>query len=256
MQAEVHAPPEWQRIDFISDLHLGADTPETFAAWAAYLQGTPAEAVFILGDLFEVWVGDDARLDGFDARCAEVLTAAARQRHISFMVGNRDFLVGQQMLDACGVTALADPCLLTAFGQRVLLTHGDALCLADTEYQAFRSLVRSAAWQTDFLSKSLEARRRFARDVRNQSEMRKKDQPSPASWVDIDTPAALDWLRHANAPTLIHGHTHRPATEPLGGGCVRHVLSDWDLDHPPLRSEVLRLSASGLTRLSLADALT
>jgi UDP-2,3-diacylglucosamine hydrolase len=255
MQAEVHAPPAWRRIDFISDLHLGADTPQTFDAWAAYLQGTPAEAVFILGDLFEVWVGDDARLDGFEARCAEVLATAARQRHIAFMVGNRDFLVGSRMLEACGVTALADPCLLTAFGQRVLLTHGDALCLADTEYQAFRSLVRSAAWQSDFLSKSLEARRRFARDVRNQSEMRKKGQPSPANWVDIDSPAALDWLQRSNAPTLIHGHTHRPATEALGVGHVRYVLSDWDLDHPPLRAEVLRLSAEGLARLALNEAL-
>ncbi len=254
MQAEVNALPAWRCIDFISDLHLGADTPETFAAWAAYLQGTLADAVFILGDLFEVWVGDDARLDGFEARCAEVLTKAAQQRHIGFMVGNRDFLVGTRMLSACGVTALADPCVLTALGQRLLLTHGDALCLADTEYQAFRTLVRSAAWQTDFLSKSLEARRRFARDVRNQSEMRKKGQPSPASWVDIDTPAALDWLRQANARTLIHGHTHRPATETLGDGCVRLVLSDWDLDHPPLRAEVLRLSAAGLARLSLDEA--
>lgn len=254
MQAEVNALPAWRCIDFISDLHLGADTPETFAAWAAYLQGTLADAVFILGDLFEVWVGDDARLDGFESRCAEVLTKAAQQRHIGFMVGNRDFLVGTRMLSACGVTALADPCVLTALGQRLLLTHGDALCLADTEYQAFRTLVRSAAWQTDFLSKSLEARRRFARDVRNQSEMRKKGQPSPASWVDIDTPAALDWLRQANARTLIHGHTHRPATETLGDGCVRLVLSDWDLDHPPLRAEVLRLSAAGLARLSLDEA--
>jgi UDP-2,3-diacylglucosamine hydrolase len=255
MQAEVHAPPAWQRIDFISDLHLSADTPETFAAWAAYLQGTPAEAVLILGDLFEVWVGDDARLDGFDARCTEVLSVAARQRHIGFMVGNRDFLVGMRMLNACGAVALADPCVLNAFGQRVLLTHGDALCLADTEYQAFRSLVRSAAWQTDFLSKSLEARRRFARDVRNQSEMRKKDQPFPADWVDIDNPAALEWLHRAKSQTLIHGHTHRPATEPLGDGCVRHVLSDWDLDQPSMRAEVLRLSSAGLARLSLADAL-
>ncbi len=255
MQAEVHAPLAWRCIDFISDLHLGADTPETFDAWAAYLQGTPAEAVFILGDLFEVWVGDDARVDGFEARCTEVLATATRQRHIAFMVGNRDFLVGTRMLSACGVTALADPCVVIAFGQRVLLTHGDALCLADTEYQAFRVLVRSAAWQTDFLSKSLEARRRFARDVRNQSEMRRKGPPSPAGWVDIDTPAALEWLHQANSTTLIHGHTHRPSTEPLGDGCVRHVLSDWDLDHPPVRAEVLRLSASGQARLSLADAL-
>ncbi len=255
MPAEVHAPPAWRCIDFIADLHLGADTPETFAAWAGYLLGTPAEAVFILGDLFEVWVGDDARFEGFEARCTDMLTTAALQRHIGFMVGNRDFLVGGEMLSACGVSALADPCVLIAFGQRLLLTHGDALCIADTEYQKFRTLVRSTAWQADFLAQPLDARRRFARDVRNQSEMRKKGLPSSADWVDIDAPSAIDWLREAQASTLIHGHTHRPATEPIGAGCVRHVLSDWDLDHRPKRAEVLRLSAAGLARLSVSDAL-
>lgn len=255
MQAEVHAPPAWRCIDFISDLHLGADTPETFTAWAEYLLNTPADAVFILGDLFEVWVGDDARFEGFEARCAQVLTAAAQRRHIGFMVGNRDFLVGTQMLNACGVAALADPCVLSAFGRRVLLTHGDALCLADLDYQKFRTLVRSTAWQTDFLSQTLDARRRFAREVRTHSEMRKKGLPSPADWADIATPTAIEWLREAQSSTLIHGHTHRPATEPLGAGCTRHVLSDWDLDHPPQRAEVLRLSASGLARMSVSDAL-
>jgi UDP-2,3-diacylglucosamine hydrolase len=252
---EVHAAPEWRCIDFISDLHLGADTPRTFDAWAGYLRGTAADAVFILGDLFEVWVGDDARFDGFEARCAEVLAAATQQRSVAFMLGNRDFLVGPAMLRSCGMTGLPDPCVLTAFDQRILLTHGDALCLADTEYQTFRTMVRSAAWQADFLAQPLEARRRYARDVRTQSEMRKKGQPSPAHWVDIDAPTAIGWLRGANTTTLIHGHTHRPATEHLSSDCVRHVLSDWDLDHAPHRAEVLRLSDAGLQRLTLHEAL-
>ena len=256
MQAEVHAPPSWRCIDFISDLHLAANTPLTFEAWASYLNRTPADAVFILGDLFEVWVGDDARFDGFDARCAEVLATAARTRSLFFMVGNRDFLVGADMLNACGVSALADPCVLTAFGQRVLLTHGDALCLADTDYQKFRTMVRSTAWQAQFLAQPLEARRQFARDVRNQSEMRKKELPSRADWVDIDPAMAIEWLDEANTPTLIHGHTHRPATEALGMGHVRHVLSDWDLDDAPQRAEVLRLTADGLARLPLHQALS
>jgi UDP-2,3-diacylglucosamine hydrolase len=254
MQVEVKAPPGWRCIDFISDLHLAANTPLTFEAWAGYLQSTPADAVFILGDLFEVWVGDDARFEGFDARCAEVLTAASTTHRLFFMVGNRDFLVGADMLNACGVSALADPCVLGAFDQRVLLTHGDALCIDDTEYQKFRAMVRSEAWQAQFLSQPLEARRQFARDVRHQSEMRKKDLPSPADWADIDPAMATEWLREANTATLIHGHTHRPATESLGKGCVRHVLSDWDLDHPPQRAEVLRLTASGLARLPLHQA--
>jgi UDP-2,3-diacylglucosamine hydrolase len=247
--AELHAQPAWRCIDFISDLHLGADTPRTFDAWASYMRGTAADAVLILVDLFEVWVGDDTRLDGFEARCAEVLAEAAQRCQVGFMVGNRDFLLGPTMLLACGVAGLSDPCLLEAFGRRLLLTHGDALCLSDTDYQQFRALVRSEPWQADFLAQPLEARRRFARDVRNQSEMRKKDMPSPASWADIDGSTAVEWLLQADATTLIHGHTHRPATEPLGSGCVRHVLSDWDLDHQPNRAEVLRLTADGIARL-------
>lgn len=255
MQAEVHAPPRWRSIDFISDLHLAADTPHTFEAWAGYLLGTPADAVFILGDLFEVWVGDDARFEGFEARCTEVLTQAAQHRALHFMVGNRDFLLGEEMLRACGITALADPCVLSAFDQRWLLSHGDELCVDDTEYQKFRAMVRRPEWQANFLSQPLEARQHFAREARTQSEARKKDLPSPADWADIDPTMAIEWLRRSNSTTLIHGHTHRPATEPLGSGCMRHVLSDWDLEHPPHRAEVLRLTAGGIARLPFRDAL-
>jgi UDP-2,3-diacylglucosamine hydrolase len=252
---EVHADATWRRIDFISDLHLSADTPRTFEAWAGYMRQTPADAVFILGDLFEVWVGDDARFEGFEASCAEVLRDAAALRYTAFMVGNRDFLVGGELLQACGVAALPDPTLLVALGQRVLLTHGDALCLADTEYQQFRAMVRSPAWQGRFLAQPLEARRDYARQVRQQSEARKRDLSAPQDWADVDVASALDWLRAAGSPTLVHGHTHRPATQALSDSCTRHVLSDWELDHSPHRAEVLRLSSAGFTRLPLVDAL-
>lgn len=252
---EVHAPPEWRRIDFISDLHLSADTPRTFEAWASYMRGTPADAVFILGDLFEVWVGDDSRFEGFEALCAQVLTDTATQRSVSFIVGNRDFLVGSELLAACGVTRLSDPTLLVAFGQRLLLTHGDALCLADTEYQKFRAMVRSKSWQDGFLAQPLNARREYARQVRQQSEARKRGMGSPMEWADADVPTALAWLDAASSRTLVHGHTHRPGTEPLRENATRHVLSDWDLDHPPHRAEVLRLDACGLHRLALAEAM-
>jgi len=256
MQAEVNAPPGWQSIDFISDLHLAADTPRTFEAWADYMRRTTAGAVFILGDLFEVWVGDDTRIEGFEARCAKVLTEATQQRSVFFMVGNRDFLVGAEMLEACGVTALADPCLLSAFGQRVVLTHGDELCVADVEYQKFRAMVRNPAWQAKALAQPLEVRRHMAREARSQSEMRKHGTTSPADWVDIDPVMATAWLHDRNAPTLIHGHTHRPASEPIGASGTRHVLSDWDMDHSPYRAEVFRFTAAGLARLSLHHALT
>jgi UDP-2,3-diacylglucosamine hydrolase len=133
--AEFVAPPAWTCIDFVSDLHLAADMPQTFEAFAAYLRSTSADAVFILGDLFDAWVGDDARHEGFEAQCTALLAAAAQRRPLAFMVGNRDFLAGAAWVQACGMTALADPTLLVACGQRLLLTHGDALCLADMEYQ-------------------------------------------------------------------------------------------------------------------------
>lgn len=252
---ELHADAAWHRIDFISDLHLSADTPRTYAAWAGYLRETPADAVLMLGDLFEVWVGDDARFEGFEAECAAVLREASAKRYLAFMAGNRDFLVGDTMLQACGAHRLADPTLLAAFGQRVLLTHGDALCLADTEYQQFRAMVRSPVWQQQFLSQPLAARREYARQVRQQSEARKKTHASPEEWADADVPEALRWLESAASTTLLHGHTHRPASEPFGASAERHVLSDWELDHAPHRAEVLSLTAAGFQRLPLAQAL-
>jgi UDP-2,3-diacylglucosamine hydrolase len=246
---EMAAPAAWRAIDFISDLHLAADMPLTFAAWAGYMARTRADAVFILGDLFEVWAGDDGRDDEFERGCVEVLARAAGERAIGFMAGNRDFLVGTSMLDACGLFALPDPSVLVAFGERVLLTHGDALCLSDVAYQQFRSQVRSATWRADFLARPLDERRALARRLRDGSEQRKR-QMAAHDWPDIDAAAALRWMDAARARTLIHGHTHRPASGPIAPGRVRHVLSDWDLDRPPARAEVLRLDAGGLRRLS------
>lgn len=249
------APPTWRTLDFISDLHLAEDTPRGFEAWSAYLRGTTADAVFILGDQFEVWVGDDARTHGFEARCGAVLAEASARRSVSFMVGNRDFLVGPAMLQACRVTPLTDPTVLTAFGERVLLSHGDELCVADTAYQAFRAQVRGSAWQSDFLARPLDERRTIARHMREQSEQRKRTQAVEA-WVDVDAPSALRWMRAARTPTLIHGHTHRPNSEVLAPGLVRHVLSDWELDHGPApRAEVLRWQRSGFMRITPTAAL-
>ena len=242
------APNDWQAIDFISDLHLAADTPRGFDAWASYMGATRADAVFVLGDLFEVWVGDDSRHEGFEARCAEVLSLTAAVRSVAFMVGNRDFLVGAEMLSACNVTALSDPTVVTAFGERLLLTHGDALCLADTDYQKFRAMVRSPAWQASVLARPLAERRALAREVRHESE-RRHGAMLP-EWLDLDPVASVEWMRAADAPVLVHGHTHRPADQVLQPDCTRHVLSDWDLDHAtPARAEVLRWTRDGLRRI-------
>lgn len=263
MMAPTHAPAlptfalleanaAWQCIEFVSDLHLSEQQPRTVEAWADYLQGSQADAIYILGDLFEVWVGDDARQPGrFEHRAAEILAAAARRRTIGFMAGNRDFLVGRDVLAACGVQALADPTLLSAWGRRVLLTHGDELCLADTAYQAFRRQVRSPAWQTEFLARPLAERERLARQMRDASEANKR-QATMANWADVDAAAALAWMRGAGSHDLVHGHTHRPGSQALAAGDTRHVLSDWDCDGGPARAQVLRLTRDGFSRVDLA----
>ncbi len=248
------APASWQAIDFISDLHLDVQHPQTFEAWRRHLLNTPADAVFLLGDIFEAWVGDDARTSGFEQRCAETLKAASAQRFVAFMAGNRDFLVGPALLDECGVRHLSDPTLLQAWEHTALLTHGDALCLADADYQRFRAMVRQPEWQQDFLSRPLAERRAIARQLRDASQAKQADMPAE-EWADVDAGAAVAWLKQAGTAQMVHGHTHRPGTSELAPGVIRHVLSDWDLDVPMPRAEVLRLTRAGFERLTSEQAL-
>ncbi len=255
--ATLNAPSHWRSIECVSDLHLkSADSP-TFVAFERYLQRSSADALLILGDLFEAWVGDDAIADPFEQRCLALLQRAAQTRFVGFMRGNRDFLVGQDFLDACCATALHDPCVLTAFGQRFVLTHGDAWCLADTAYQNYRAQVRSSAWQTAVLSQPLAVRRELAARIRATSEAQRAHpheaahthhSHAPETWADIDRPTAIAQLQSAHAHTLIHGHTHQPTHEALATRLDRWVLSDWDLNAHPPRADVLRLSASGVQR--------
>ncbi len=246
--AELSAPPNWLLVDFISDLHLEAAEPATFSAWQHYMQTTPADALFILGDLFEVWVGDDVLQEHcFEHQCVQVIKQTAARLPTFFMHGNRDFLVGNDMMSACNTTLLSDPTALSFNSQRWLLSHGDALCIDDAPYMAFRQQVRSADWQQTFLAKPLAERLAIARGLRQQSEAQKR---SAAANADVDAKAAQQLLLSANASTLIHGHTHKPAAHDLGGGLQRVVLNDWDAQATPPRAEVLRLSGAGLQRIS------
>ena len=240
------APETWRTVDFISDLHLQEKETATFEVWQAYMQNTTADAVFILGDLFEVWVGDDAaEQHAFLQGCATVLKACALKRQVAFMRGNRDFLVGSAFLHACHVLDLQDPTVLQFASQKWLLSHGDAGCLGDTDYQAFRQMVRQQRWQEDFLAKSLTERERIARQLRAQSEMLKKD--SSAVYADVADEWSSQLLQQAGATCLIHGHTHRPALHSLGQNppMQRYVLSDWDAACAKPRAEVLRWHANG-----------
>ena len=257
----LQAPVHWRRVDFISDLHLQPGDHANFAAWRDFMRATRADAVFILGDLFEVWVGDDvldvvgdAEADsdpgaGFAMRCAHVIQAASQRLAVYFMHGNRDFLLGPVCAKACGMTLLEDPTVLAFSGQRWLLSHGDALCLKDTDYMQFRDQVRDAQWQQAFLAKPLAERQSIGRDIRMQSEGRKRraglnDATMANLNIDLDVEATRKWLHAAEAPTLIHGHTHKPAEHDLGNGQRRIVLSDWDASASPARACVLRLIAA------------
>jgi UDP-2,3-diacylglucosamine hydrolase len=248
---EYALPVHWQAVDFISDLHLCEAMPRTFAAWESYLMATRADAVFILGDLFEVWVGDDARTRPFEARCVDVLAEAASRRQVALMVGNRDFLIGSAMLKACGILGLPDPTVLAAWGQRVLLSHGDALCLGDLPYQAFRSEVRTRQWQGSFLQRPLPERLKLAASMRGASQARQRFDGMKDA--DVDAAEAVRWMHAMGTAELVHGHTHRPGSNTLAPGFKRHVLSDWDLDTGQ-RAQVLRLSRDGFVRLAPAAA--
>jgi len=243
------APPDWRMVDFLSDVHLDASELATFNAWADHLNTTPADALFILGDLFEVWIGDDTQ-DPFHLQCMELLRATAKRIPVFFMCGNRDFLVGQKWLLLTGVQGLQDPTVLELAHQKILLSHGDALCIGDTNYIAFRALVRSSAWQHTFLAKPLSERQHIAKDLRAQSKARQQTQ---TDYVDVDASTARMWLEEYDCKLLLHGHTHRPATHDLGNGLSRMVLSDWQADATPPRLEVLRWTRElqQLTRVTL-----
>jgi UDP-2,3-diacylglucosamine hydrolase len=245
---EFRAPAHWQAIDLLSDLHLAENTPQVFEAWAGHMRHTRADAVFILGDLFEVWIGDDMAERGFEARCVEVLSDAAARVTVAFMPGNRDFLVGDALLAKSGVLRLADPTVVAAFGERVVVSHGDALCVDDLTYQRYRAVVRRPSLQRAFAALPLTARRAIGKAMRRRSG-RRAPRPS-GGFIDVDAVEAMAVLRRADAPTLVHGHTHAPARHELDPGFARHVLSDWELDgsNAP-RAEILRWSARGFERI-------
>lgn len=239
----LEAPPTWRRLAFISDLHLGPDTAATQAALAAWLEREPADALFILGDLFEAWVGDDASGLAYAKRLAESLRSFARPTF--FQHGNRDFL----LREFAGLQLLDEQCVLQAFGQRVLLAHGDAQCLDDAPYQAFRSQVRNPNWQDAFLTRPLAERLHMAAQMRDasqraQGEARGKGLP----FADPDTQACRTLLQSSHCELMVHGHTHRPGHYPLGDAFSRLVLSDWDFESSPPRGDCLIWTESGWQR--------
>lgn len=248
------APAYWQSVDFAADLHLQQDDA-TWQGFARYLQHTSADAVFLLGDILELWAGDDALQHpdhDFERLLTQTLRAVSQHKALYFMPGNRDFLVGAEFCTAAGLTLLHDPCVLqlpaTTPGQpdqRILLSHGDALCIADTAYMQFRQQVRNPAWQQTFLQQPLEQRLALARQLRQQSSLR-KNALGVEGYADVDEQTAEQWLQKHHCTQLIHGHTHKPDDHVLpspDGQPARHrkVLSDWDLQASPPRGDILNI---------------
>jgi UDP-2,3-diacylglucosamine hydrolase len=233
--SRVEAAPTWQQVDFISDVHLDVHDQDTFLAWSDYMAHTQAHALFILGDLFEVWVGDDTQ-DPFALQCLSVIQRTSQRLPVYFICGNRDFLLGAHALQAAGMQGLHDPTVLSLGKQRMLLSHGDSLCLGDHDYLAFRSQVRQPAWQAQFLAQPLAQRQATGQAMRAQSEARKR---THTDYADVDTPAARAWLQATHSSLLLHGHTHQPAVHDLGDGLQRWVLSDWHASGTAPRLEMV-----------------
>jgi UDP-2,3-diacylglucosamine hydrolase len=251
---QLQASDAWDRVLLVSDLHLHAGDPATAQTWHEQLLHSDASALIVLGDYFDLWVGDDllspkAGLSEADQvavsfwqMCARQLRTATELRPIYWMVGNRDFLVGEAFAQATGVQLLTDPCCLQWGEQRWLLSHGDAWCSSDTAYQAFRQTVRSPAWQQTFLSLPLSERLAQGRAMRERSQAHQQQQRVHTDVVPAEVLAAMT---NAQASNVIHGHTHQGRSFALGQG-MRHVLSDWDATAHPPRTAGLWVSAQGV----------
>lgn len=216
---------------FISDLHLCPSRPATTAAFFDFLAG-PArqtDALYILGDLFEYWLGDDDLSAPFNTSVAQALAALSDHGvAVYFMAGNRDFLLGAHFAARAGLSLLNDPCRIILAGTPTLLLHGDSLCTDDAAYQAFRRQARDPAWQSHFLSQPLASRQAQAQALRRQSEAAKGEKM--AAIMDVNTDAVTQAFRQQDCVRIIHGHTHRPAQQLIevdGRPCERWVLADW-----------------------------
>jgi len=215
---------------FISDLHLAPARPDITAAFEAFLRGPALEgdSLYILGDLFEYWAGDDDLDDPFNARVVAALARCGVQVPVLFMHGNRDFLAGERFAAAAGLRLVADPLVAQIGGRRTLIMHGDTLCTDDLEYQRFREEVRSPAWARAFLALPLDERKRHIEQLRERSEAQKR--VKPMTIMDVNPAAVEAALRTHGCERLIHGHTHRPGRHSLvvdGRPCERLVLGDW-----------------------------
>ena len=231
---------------FVSDLHLDPARPEITALFLRFLQreAASADALYILGDLFEAWVGDDDPSSTGQQVADGLRRLADAGVPVYFVHGNRDFLVGQDYARRAGLCILPDPAVVSLYGEPVLLMHGDLLCTDDHAYQAFRAQTRDPRWQAQFLAQPLQARVAFAAQARAASKARYGELVSSgmAETVgDVSAATVQTWFQRYGVQRMIHGHTHRPAIHDEGAGNTRIVLGDWYE-----QGSVLRVEPSGM----------
>lgn len=232
---------------FIADLHLDPARPEALACCERFLrEEAPAAAgLYILGDLFEAWIGDDDPAPAFEGVFAALRALAEAGIPVRVLHGNRDFLLGPGFEARTGARLLPDPWVGELAGRRVLLTHGDALCTDDIEYQAFRRQVRDPEYRRAFLDRPLAERRRIAAAMR--AESRRRTAGKPEAIMDVNPGEVVSWMRRHGVRLMIHGHTHRPAIHRFeldGAEAVRAVVGDWYE-----QGSALRLAPDGEVRL-------
>ena len=243
---------------FISDLHLDPERPAITRLFADFIEGEArdAEALYILGDLFEAWVGDDDPSEAGSFVAERLAALAASGVPVFFMHGNRDFLLGEDYARRAGMTLLQDPAVVDLLGRRALLMHGDTLCTDDAAYQQFRAQTRDPRWQQGFLAQPLAARVAFAGQARAASQARQgelRDAGTMEAITDVAPDAVDAAFRGHGVDLLIHGHTHRPAVHALevdGRARTRVVLGDWYEQGSVLRAgpHGLQLSTLGSPR--------
>lgn len=215
---------------FVSDIHLHPSLPLTTEAFLYFLkqQAPTAEKLFLLGDLFEYWAGDDDIAAPYHQMIVHALRSVSDAgTQIFWIAGNRDFLIADRFADETGAQILADPSLITLSGIKLVVTHGDAQCTDDLSYIAFRKMVRQDEWQNTFLSRPLVERKEIIENMRKESDLGKKEKNMEI--MDVNTDAIDQLFLDNQVKTIIHGHTHRPARHQHDSG-VRYVLPDWDCD--------------------------
>ncbi len=235
---------------FIADLHLDDSRPETTALLQNFLddETAGADALYILGDLFEFWLGDDVPSKCSTEVAAAISRLADRGLPCYFMHGNRDFLLKEAYAKSAGMTLLPEELVVELYGERVLLMHGDSLCTDDLPYQQFRAMVRSPAWQQDFLARPPQERLQIALQARDAS-AEHKDNVEMAI-MDVNPDEVIATFERHEVLRMIHGHTHRPATHDLevnGQAAQRIVLGDWYTQGSVLRVEPGSYDLSALT---------